>query len=182
MPGLDFAVEALARAGLISLSVGQTAPTTNQQSTAWFRPSVPSWVAEGTLFLWNAATVEYELATPALWTALLSSSSGSSASFQSVISGSATVLAGTSILAIQRVGPTATALLLPSLAAQIATGRKLQVVDFSTSVVGHVLTLTTPDGATIMRQNSWQLLSTAAQLAGVMLTPSPDLNSWIIAP
>jgi hypothetical protein len=42
--------------------------------------------------------------------------------------------------------------------------------------------LTTPDGATIMQRNSLRLQSTADNLASVMLTPSPDLNSWIIAP
>lgn len=67
MPGLDYVVEALARAGLIALSVGQTPPTFNQAATAWFKPAIPSWAAEGALYLWNVATAEYELATPALW-------------------------------------------------------------------------------------------------------------------
>lgn len=73
MPGLDYVVSALARAGLINLSVSLTAPTSNQATTAWFRPSVPSWTTEGTLFLWNPATVAYEVATPALWFLTLSS-------------------------------------------------------------------------------------------------------------
>lgn len=72
MPGLDYVVSALARAGLINLSVSLTAPTSNQATTAWFRPSVPSWTAEGTLFLWNPATLAYEPATPALWFLVLS--------------------------------------------------------------------------------------------------------------
>lgn len=181
MPGLDYVTAALARAGLITLSVGQTAPTVNQVTTAWFRPSVPSWVAEGTLFLWNALTAAYEQATPALWSTLLAPLT-SNYSFQSAVGISATILAGTSLLAVQRVGPLSTALLLPSLAAQFARGRKLQIVDFSTSVVNHVITLTTSDGSTIMQQASWQLLSNAVQLAGVTLQPSPDLNAWVIAP
>jgi hypothetical protein len=180
MPGLDFTVAALARAGLISLSVGQTAPTANQPATAWFKPALPSWTAEGMLFLWNAAIGAYAPATPVLWVAMLSGSTGYS--FQSVAAGVAAVNVGTTLLAVQRTAPVATALVLPSLVAQWATSRKLQLVDFSTSVVSHVITLTTPDSATIMQKASWQLLSTADQLAGVMLQPSPDLNSWIIAP
>lgn len=74
MPGLDYIVVALARAGLITLAVAQTAPIVNQASTAWFKPGVPSWTAEGVLFLWNAVTAQYELATPALWSALLATS------------------------------------------------------------------------------------------------------------
>lgn len=179
MPGLDFVIEALARAGLFLLSVGQTPPTTNQAATVWFQPSLPSWVAEGVVFLWNAGTQSYQPATPALWLAFLSP--GGSL-FQLIAAATGVVGPGTTLLAVQRAAPAATALVLPNLAAQVLTQRKLQIIDFSTGVTNHAITLTTPDGSTIMQQNSWQLTSTAAQLAGVMLTPSPDLNSWIIAP
>lgn len=67
MPGLDYVVAALSRAGLVALSVSATAPTTAQASTAWFRPATPSWAEEGTLFLWNHQTLEYEIAAPHLW-------------------------------------------------------------------------------------------------------------------
>lgn len=177
MPGLDYVVAALARAGLFQLSVGQTAPTTNQQSTVWLQPSVPSWVAEGTVWLWNAATGAYAPATPALWNALLAPSGYS---FQSVAGAAGAILSGTSILAIQRAAPAATALVLPNLAAQWLTGRPLKIVDWSTAVANHTITLTTPDGSTIMQQASWKLLSSAVQLAGVTLNPSPDLNGWIV--
>ncbi len=70
MPGLDYTVYALARAGMITLAVSAVAPTVNQAATAWFRPATPSWAAEGTLFLWNADAANYEPATPALWSAL----------------------------------------------------------------------------------------------------------------
>lgn len=179
MPGLDFTVAALARAGLINLSVGQTAPLVNQPTTAWFKPALPSWTAEGMLFLWNAAIQAYALATPLLWAAMLGPSGNS---FQSVAAGAAAINVGTTLLAVQRTAPSATVLTLPNLAAQAAAGRKLQIVDFSTSVTSHIVMLITPDGATIMQKVSWQLLSTPDQLAGVMLQPSPDLNSWIIAP
>lgn len=178
MPGLDYVVAALARAGLFSLWTGQTAPTTNQQSTVWLQPSLPSWVAEGTLWLWNADTGEYEFATPALWKALLAPDGYS---FQSVAGVSGVILAGTSILAVQRAAPAATALVLPKLAARSITN-PLKIVDGSTAVANHAITLTTPDGSTIMQQASWELLSTAAQLSGVTLYPAPDLNGWVIAP
>lgn len=181
MPGLDFILAGLQRLGFVNVSIGQTAPTANQPSTAWFRPSVPSWVAEGTLFLWNAALGAYEPATPALWGAFLAPIF-SGASFQSVAISAAVVTAGTSLLAIQRTAPAATALTLPSLSAQALSGNKLQIVDFSTSVANHAITLTTPDGATIMQEGSWELLSTAVQLAGITLTPSVNLNAWVITP
>lgn len=73
MPGLDYVVAALARAGMFLLSIGQTAPTVDQAITAWFKPAVPSWAAEGALFLWNPLTSEYEFATPELWSILLAS-------------------------------------------------------------------------------------------------------------
>jgi hypothetical protein len=181
LPGLDFVIAALSRSGLFSVSIGQTAPTSNQISTAWFKPAQPSWSAEGALYLWNAATAQYEPATMALWLAFLAPGLGGY-SFQNVAAAAATVIPGTSLLAVQRAAPVATALTLPTLASQFISTRKLQIVDFSTSVTLHAITLTTPDGATIMQRNSLRLQSTADSLASVMLTPSPDLNSWIIAP
>jgi len=101
-------------------------------------------------------------------------------SFQSIAAATGTVAAATTLFAIQRAAPAATAVLLPSIASR--NGRLLKIVDFSTGVTNHTITLTTPDGSTIMQNASWQLLSTAAQLAGITLQPSPDLNAWIIAP
>lgn len=71
MPGLDYVVSALARAGLITVSVGQTAPIANQATTVWFQPAVPSWNAEGVVWLWNATAAAYQVATPALWSLFL---------------------------------------------------------------------------------------------------------------
>jgi len=181
MPGLDYVVDALFRAGLFALSIGHTAPIANQATTVWFQPAIPSWSGEGQVFLWNSAVAAYQAATPALWNALFNITA-SGYSFQSIAGAAGVVLAGTSLLAVQRVAPAATALTLPSLAAQFATGKKLQIVDFSTAVANHTITLTMPDGATIMQRAAWQLFSTPDQLAGVMLQPSPDLNSWVIAP
>lgn len=181
MPGLDFLLAALQRLGFVNVSIGQTAPTSNQPSTAWFKPSMPSWVAEGTLFLWNGTLDAYQPATPALWAEFLAPLVSGYA-FQSVAAPTGNIVAGTSLLAIQRAAPASTVLTLPNLAAQFASARKLQIVDFSTSVTNHAISIVTPDGSKIMQSATWELLSNAAQLSGVMLTPSPDLNAWVITP
>jgi hypothetical protein len=177
MPGLDYIVAALARAGLFSLSVGQTAPLVNQATTVWLKPSQPSWVAEGTVYLWNAAAGTYQVATATLWSVLLGLSGYS---FQSAATAAANIASVTSLLAVQRTAPAATALILPSVA--VRGRRSLQIVDWSTGVAAHAITLTPAGTETIMQQPSWTLLSTAVQLAGVTLYPSPDLNGWVIAP
>lgn len=181
MPGLDYVVAALSRAGLFQLSIGQTPPTTNQSTTVWLKPSLPSWVAEGTVYIWNAGAAQYQTATSTLWNALLAPSA-SAYSFQSAGQATNVVNAGTSLVAVQRAAPGATALVLPNMAAQFLTGRPLKIVDWSSAVTNHLITLTPPDGTTIMQQASWRLLSTAAQLSGIVLHPSPDLNGWVIAP
>lgn len=71
MPGLDFVVQALGRAGLLRISTSATAPITNQLTTAWFRPTSPSFSGEGTLFLWDASLNMYVPATPELFLAML---------------------------------------------------------------------------------------------------------------
>lgn len=179
MPGLDWLVSALARMGLFAVAVGQTAPTASQASTVWIKPALPSWSAEGSVFLWNAVAGAYQAATPALWQAFLTPSG---AVFQSLPDANNIVTAGVSLAAVQRAAPANTAITLPTIAAQYLSQKDLEIVDFSTAVVGHQITLSTPDGATIMQQATWNLYSTAVQLAGVRLRPSPDLNSWIIAP
>jgi hypothetical protein len=177
MPGLDYVLAAMARAGLFTLSVGQNEPTVNQASTVWLRPAQPSWTAEGGAFLWNASTEAYELATPLSWAALLS---GSPYLFQSAPSPSNIVGDSVSLVAVERTVPGATSLMLPTVLSRF--GKPLQVVDWSTGVVSHAISLLPSGGATIMRRSSWTLLSTPDQLAGVTLHPSTDLNGWVIAP
>lgn len=176
MPGMDFVLAALSRAGIINLWSGQMAPTTNQARTVWIMPALPSWTAEGVVFLFNSSTGAYELATPALWSALLTTIS--SEVYQAVLVGAANVNGGTTLLAIRRSAPVATSLVLPALASRV--GGLLRVVDWSTSYVEHAITLTTPDGASIMRQTSFTAYSTPDQRASVALYPSPDLNGWIV--
>lgn len=180
MPGLDFAIAAMARANLFRLWVGQDAPLSSQASTVWLRPALPSWTAEGIVFLWSAETEAYELATPALWARLLLAAS-SSYVFQSVRLAVGTVDNVTTLLAVQRISPALTTLMLPPLSSRSGTDM-LSVVDWSTGIVNHVIALATPDGATIMRNPGWSLYSTPDQLGGVTLRPSIELNGWVIAP
>ena len=179
MPGLDYVVAALARAGMFALSVGQTAPTVNQASTFWFQPAIPSWTAEGTLYIWSPTAAAYQQATPALWQAFLSPSGSV---FQSLAAANNTINPGVSLAAVQRAAPVNTTVQLPTIAAQYLTQKDIVLIDFSTAVANHDILLTTPDGATIMQQANWNLLSTAAYLARVRLRPSPDLNSWVLIP
>jgi hypothetical protein len=74
MPGLDFIIAALVRAGVINVSVSATAPLANQATTAWLQAAVPSYSAEGTFRLWNGAV--YVAATPALFLTFLEASAG----------------------------------------------------------------------------------------------------------
>lgn len=73
-PTLDVVLLTLSSAGLFNMEVGQTAPTTDEATTAWFRPADPSWASEGALFLWDVDAGEYVAATPALFFALLQAS------------------------------------------------------------------------------------------------------------
>ena len=76
MPGLDVVVDALARAGVVTLSVSATAPVVSQPVTAWLQAAVPSFSAEGALFLWDKVTTAYLPATPALFLDMLEAAAG----------------------------------------------------------------------------------------------------------
>jgi hypothetical protein len=67
MPSLDFLISALDRAGLINVTFSDTQPTANQATTMWFRPAIPTYSGEGVLYLWNASTSAYLVATPTLF-------------------------------------------------------------------------------------------------------------------
>jgi len=78
MPGLDYVVAALSRAGIINLSVSATAPVVNQAVTAWLQAAVPSYSAEGVLHLWDPVASAYAPATPALFMYMLQASANQS--------------------------------------------------------------------------------------------------------
>jgi hypothetical protein len=65
MPGLDFVVAALGRAGIINVAFSPTAPTSNQAATAWFKTTSPSYQGEGSIYFWDANSSSYLLGTPA---------------------------------------------------------------------------------------------------------------------
>lgn len=71
MPALDLIISALARAGLITLSVSATPPLANQSTTAWLQAAIPSYTAEGVFRLWDKVTTTYLPATPALFNQFL---------------------------------------------------------------------------------------------------------------
>lgn len=72
VPGLDYVLAAMARAGMFFLATGTVEPTTNQPATVWLKPFPQgSYLAESTVFLWNAIEAAFEPATPQLWAALL---------------------------------------------------------------------------------------------------------------
>lgn len=76
MPTLDLVVSAMARAGLFVLSVSATAPVIAQSTTAWLKAAVPSYSAEGQLFLWDKVTSTYLPATARLLLQLLEAVAG----------------------------------------------------------------------------------------------------------
>ena len=78
MPGLDYVIAALARAGAINVAVAATAPVANQSTTAWLKTAVPSSSAEGTFWLWDATASAYAAATPGLFLAFLQACGGES--------------------------------------------------------------------------------------------------------
>lgn len=101
---------------------------------------------------------------------------------QDVIGASATVDPNTGLVIIQRVAPTATALQLPSVH---AVGGVLGILDWSTAVSSHVITLTPFPGQTIMRHSTFQIVSTGdggvdVALASLVLVPVPAINGWMI--
>lgn len=97
-----------------------------------------------------------------------------------VTASSAAIAAGTGAVAVNRSAPSATALSLPTVAAQ--AGLPLRIFDWSTSVTDHTITLTPSGSEKIMRQSTWPIYSNAASLGGVMLIPSNTLGGWYIAP
>jgi hypothetical protein len=95
-----------------------------------------------------------------------------------VTGASAIVAAGTGAIAIQRAAPSATGLTLPAVADQ--DGTPLHIVDWSTSVVDHTITLTPAVGETIMQQSTLALFSSSTQNGSITLYPSTVLDGWYL--
>jgi hypothetical protein len=67
MPSLDLVLQALNRAGLITVQFSDTQPTAGQPTTMWYRPANPTYIGEGVLYLWDATATAYVAATPTLF-------------------------------------------------------------------------------------------------------------------
>lgn len=168
MPGLDYVVAALARAGLLQLVVGQVAPTADQANTAWFKPGVPSWAGEGTLFLWNAATAEYEVATIALWRALLGGGSAGPTVVQNItVAGPTAVQVNAGIVLVQNVG-VAVALTMPPAATMDGP---VLISDWANGATANNITITTTGGELFPGGfTTWKI---AVDAGSVFLRPVP---------
>jgi hypothetical protein len=168
MPGLDYLVAALARAGVFALSIGQSAPVVNQVTTAWFRPAVPSWASEGVLFLWNSITVEYEPATPALWSALFLHTAIFSETVQDVtVAGPTAVQTGADVVRVQNVG----APVALTVGLSINASRAVLVTDWANHAGTNPITLTLSGGDIFPGGgNTWVI---GADAGSIFLRPVP---------
>lgn len=170
VPGLDWVVAALARAGLITLVVSQTAPTVNQAITAWFKPNIPSWTAEGVLFLWNGTA--YAPATPALWNQVISSSGSATLNYVTINA------LGTGAYAAQ---PADDVILIKSgVGAPFtvnvdwsARTKKLTVVDSGLGALANNITIVPKAGQTQMGTLNYQY-PIDSNGGSITLTPLPD--------
>ena len=95
-----------------------------------------------------------------------------------VTGASAVIAAGTTSVAISRAAPATTGLTLPSVTDQ--NGVPLLIIDWSSAVVAHTITLTPAVGETIERNATWPMVSNPAYLARAILYPSVTLDGWIV--
>lgn len=95
-----------------------------------------------------------------------------------VVTGATAIPAGTRGIAIVENAPTATTLTLPSVVSQDQT--PLTIVDLSTNVTEHTITLTPHGTDTIMRLPSYQIVSTTDQLSSITLYPFTSLGIWYV--
>jgi len=68
-PFVDSILDTLLTAGILNVSISETAPTSNQANTIWLQPLASSWTGNGMVYMWNAASSAYVVATPALFAA-----------------------------------------------------------------------------------------------------------------
>lgn len=97
-----------------------------------------------------------------------------------VVTGDFTVGADDTTIAVQRVAPAATAGTLPTVASR--NGSPVSIVDMSTAIVDHIITLTPNGVETIMGEATWTLASNSADRAAITLWPSTVLGGWYRKP
>lgn len=167
MPGLDYVVVAMARAGLILLVVGQSPPASDRVHTAWFKPAVPSWIGEGVLYLWNASSGQYEVASPGLWRALLGSSSSATIVQDVAVVGPTPVQAAASVVRVMNVGAPVTLSMPP--AANMAG--PVLISDWANHAGINPITITASSGDTFpLGLATWKIMGDAGS---VFLRPVP---------
>src|ERR1700677_5006488 len=71
MPMIDAIMQTLSDQGLLNVSAGPSAPTSNQATTIWLNTQSPSYVGPGTVILFSSPTSSYQPATTALFAAYL---------------------------------------------------------------------------------------------------------------
>lgn len=179
MPGLDYVVAALARAGLIKVFIGQSAPMTNRPVTAWFKPALPSWTAEGTLFLWDANAGAYALATPLLWTSLLLAVAHLPPAPSTIVTHAMspyTPLSSDTYLSVDATGGAVEISLLQS----VAQTSELSIKDDTGSAPVHSITVRPHSGETVDNYTNLAPLILVSAYDGVRLRPR--INGYSIAP
>ncbi|WNV09948.1 hypothetical protein [Tardiphaga sp. 709] len=95
-----------------------------------------------------------------------------------VLTANGAISAGTPAAVIQKAAPSASAFTLPSVTLQ--NGIPLTIVDWSTGVTAHTITLTPAGAETIMQAATFTVYSNSAQLGSVTLYPSTTLNGWYV--
>lgn len=94
--------------------------------------------------------------------------------------GTINITAKTSALAITGSALTTTLVNLPSVSAQGSI--PLRIVDWSTSISGHTITLVANGAETIMHASTWPIYSNSVQATTITLYPSTALSGWYTAP
>lgn len=169
MPGLDFIIEGLIRAGLVSVFVGQSPPIVNQSTTVWFQPAVPSFNGEGRVNLFNASLGVYQPATPALWALLLRPANLSPVTKILTAAGPYAALPTDEVLIVkQAVGAAFTVNVDWSQRA-----RPLRVVDGKGDASAHPITITPAAGQTQLALVNFSYVIDGNG-GSITLTPLPD--------
>ena len=141
-------------------------------------PGIPDPDNQNVL-LWNKLSGLYTL-TPIAFLGGGGGTGGNPAEPIIITNPSAVIAGGVSAVAIRKTAPTTTALTLPSVFVQ--GGVPINIVDWSSSVTNHDITITPSGSETIMQVGTWQMFSSAASLGSIRLYPSTALNGWYIAP
>lgn len=69
VPALDAVILAFSQAGFLTLVASSQAPVSNQDTTVWLVPAIPSYAGQGVVMLWDGSA--WQRATPRLFARLL---------------------------------------------------------------------------------------------------------------